>query len=384
MIILDRPYISEELRDYLIRESVPVLHNDTAVECLGKNSPNLFSSEQFISLYDKERRLYTCSENSIDWVVKNLQDRNLLDCIERMKNKATFRQLLAPMYPDFFFRQATLSELSALDTHQFSYPFVLKPQVGFFSVGVYPIASKLDWDNALADLFQHVDDWKKTYPESVVNTEFILEQYIHGQEFAIDAYYDENGKAVILNILKHDFDGMSDVSDRLYCTGKSVIENNIDRFTNWLTEVNRYFKISNFPFHAEVRVENGKITPIEFNPMRCAGWCCTDISLFAFGFCTYDYFLQRRKPDWEKLLKGKEDQYYTLIIMNKSNPKMSHGVFDYDAACKNLGEILCLRKIDFHSNPIYGFLFTKIEKNGIDTMQRITQMNFDTFVRNPA
>lgn len=56
------------------------------------------------------------------------------------------------------------------------------------------------------------------------NAVFILEQYITGEEYALDAYYDENGRAVLLNIMKHDFACSSDVSDRLYYTGKEIIE----------------------------------------------------------------------------------------------------------------------------------------------------------------
>ena len=65
-----------------------------------------------------------------------------------MKNKALFRELLAPAYPDFFFKQATLADLPALNPDNFSYPFVLKAKVGFFSVGVYPITCRKDCDAA--------------------------------------------------------------------------------------------------------------------------------------------------------------------------------------------------------------------------------------------
>ena len=382
MIILDRPYVSEELKQYLSLTQVPVLKNDTALRCRKNSALNIVSEERFLQLYAQGRRLYTCSENSIDWIVRNIRDEKLLGCIERMKDKALFRELLAPAYPDFFFRQATLEELPELDPDRFSYPFVLKPKVGFFSVGVYPIICKDDWDAALFDLTSQADDWKKSYPTSVVNTEFILEQYVYGEEFAIDAYYDENGEAVVLNILKHDFGGITDVSDRLYYTGKSIIEQYLDLLSTWLTEVNRYFKITDFPFHAEVRIDNGRITPIEFNPMRFAGWCCTDISCFAFGFYTYDYYYGRQKPDWSSLLKGKDGKHYTFIILDKSNVEIDSDEFDYDAACWNFGKVLCLRKIDFHQHPIYGFAFTEIDENDERTRRRITETNFDLFAQN--
>jgi hypothetical protein len=40
------------------------------------------------------------------------------------------------------------------------------------------------------------------YPEQVLDTRsFLIEEYIEGDEFALDAYFDGDGNPVILNIL---------------------------------------------------------------------------------------------------------------------------------------------------------------------------------------
>lgn len=59
-------------------------------------------------------------------------------------------------------------------------------------------------------------------------------------------------------------------SDRLYYTGKNLIETYLKPFTKWLSHINQHLKVCNFPFHAEVRMNNDLITPIEFNPLRFA------------------------------------------------------------------------------------------------------------------
>ncbi len=66
---------------------------------------------------------------------------------------------------------------------------------------------------------------------------YILEEFINGEEYAIDDYYDENGTAVILNIMKHNFSSTSDVSDRLYYTSKDYIR---DDCFNTLYLYNQY------------------------------------------------------------------------------------------------------------------------------------------------
>jgi hypothetical protein len=45
----------------------------------------------------------------------------------------------------------------------------------------------------------------KVYFQNVLNTSnFIIEEFIRGEEYAID-YYDNNGDAVLLNVLHHLF-----------------------------------------------------------------------------------------------------------------------------------------------------------------------------------
>ena len=53
---------------------------------------------------------------------------------------------------------------------------------------------------------------------------FIVEQYVDGDEFAMDAYFNQKGEPVILGIFKHLFSSATDVSDRIYYTSKDIIE----------------------------------------------------------------------------------------------------------------------------------------------------------------
>jgi hypothetical protein len=80
-------------------------------------------------------------------------------------------------------------------------PICIKPAVGFFSIGVHRRKWK-DWINK-SEL--QPDKLKSIFPENVLNTSnFIIEEFIRGEEYAID-YYDNNGDAVLLNVLHHLF-----------------------------------------------------------------------------------------------------------------------------------------------------------------------------------
>ncbi len=359
MILLDKPFLSDEMKQYIIETQAHVLRNEFSA-AQGLPAGCYRSGAQCAAAYQAGERIYTNSENALDWLYQNIKDEELLRVLTLMKDKAALRRALLPLYPGFFFLEVPADRLSQLDFSSLKTPFVLKPSVGFFSEGVYTVEKREDWEHALSDIERKAKEWSRQYPGSVVgNAVFILEQYITGEEYALDAYYDENGRAVLLNIMKHDFASSSDVSDRLYYTGKEIIEKNLTRFTEYLNQANRFMQVKNFPMHVEIRVEDGEICPIEFNPMRFAGLCTTDISHFAYGFYSYDYYLNNIKPDWNALLRGKEGKLYTLILLNTTEKTKNARGFDYGRLCQKFERVLCLRKTDHRQFPAFGFLFTE-------------------------
>ncbi len=360
MIILDKQYVSRELRDYLVESRTPVLRNEAALAAAPEGAFRLVSDEEADALLAQGDRIYTTCENSLSWVLKHSPDKGLQKGIALCKDKAAFRRMLAKIYPDFLFREVATADLDKIDFSELKTPFILKPSVGFFSVGVYTIFSEDDWKKALEDIRLHSGDWKKNYDESVVgNGRFILEQYIGGEEYAVDFYYDDEGRAVIVNIFHHEFASADDVSDRLYCSGASIIREHLEPFTEFFNRMNEEMGARNLPIHLELRVDNGRIIPIEANPLRFAGWCLTDLSLHAYGFRTYDYFLRNVRPDWDTLLKGKEDKIYSFIVLNPPASLKPSDVFNYDRLRASFRNVMELRPIDYHTGPVFGFLFTE-------------------------
>lgn len=137
------------------------------------------------------------------------------------------------------------------------------------------------------------------YPESVIGAgSFILEGYLEGTEYALDAYFDETGRAHILNVLRHDFTSPEDTSDRMYVTSASIVRDTSTMFASWLDRVNALIGARNFPVHVEVRVSDGHVSPIEFNPLRFAGLGGTDVSWYGYGYRTYQAFLEDDEPDF--------------------------------------------------------------------------------------
>ncbi|MEG2530598.1 MAG: ATP-grasp domain-containing protein [Raoultibacter sp.] len=376
MIIVDEPYVSRELKEYLQATKHPVLNNDMARSIARDYRISLVDDRACAAAIDAGERLYTTAENALPWVSARVCNPAMLRAIGIFKDKARMRQLLAPLYPELVCRTLSFDEVLASDFPADATPFVLKPSVGFCSVGVYVITGENDWNKARDDIEQNAVMWQKWYPESVVgNSVFVLESYIEGIEYAIDAYYDGQGRAHVLNVLRHDFASASDTSDRLYYTGASLIREHEQQFTEWLDRVNAFVDVKDFPVHVEVRVQDSQVVPIEFNPLRFAGLGGTEIAYYGYGFHPYDYYLRDAVPEWDRILMGKDDRLFCMSVLGAPANMAGTEIFDYETFLAHFEHVFCLNRFDYHDLNAFGFLF--FETSATDTAERDFLLNVD-------
>lgn len=383
MIVLDEPYVSEPLIEWLQQSQHPVLDNAMAQRLARVHGGlNCVSAEEAIKRLDAGERVYTNSENALSWIVENTHNESLSRAIGMFKDKARMRTELASLDPEFFFKACSVDELFNLDFETLPTSFILKPSVGFCSMGVYAIQCREDWDRALADLSGSAASWGEMYPESVIGSGmFVLEGYIEGTEYALDAYFDEQGSAHILNILRHDFLSPEDTSDRMYVTSAAIVRENEALFVEWLDKVNALVGAKNFPVHVEVRVDKEQVRAIEFNPLRFAGLGGTDISYYAYGYRTYEAFLEDKRPDFGAVFAGKEDNVYTMSLLNPAADADVKAPFDYEAFESRFSRVLELRHFDVAKVGNYGFLFIETNKESADELEFLHKTDLKEFLR---
>lgn len=385
MFILEKPYVSDLLVESLCENFFPVLENDISLSFKGRGL-NLISESEFISAYKNNpgQPLYSNSENAIGWMDKNLGFSDLPAGIRLFKDKAAFRKMMVPENPDFFFKEVKFDDLDKIDPAQIPIPSVLKPAVGFFSLGVHMIESTEDWYEAVKAIKKDVNKIQAMYPVKVLEIDrFIIEQSLEGEEFAVDAYYDSEGNPVILNIFGHIFASSCDVSDRVYYTSTEIIVKHHDAFKNALSKANAGKKLKNFPLHAEIRItEDGSLGFIEINPMRFAGWCVTDLSYYAYGIKTYEYFMAGKRPDWNALAEAHKDKIYSMVIGEidgNVDLKQIRSV-DYDGFKTLFKKPLALRRIDFNKHPVFAFMFAEFDKSEMASLKALTTADFNKYI----
>lgn len=386
MIILDHPYVSQILEDTILKNSYPVLKNKASEELkLRKDLPFLDDHSFAEAIKGEDFSLvYTNSENSIEWISRNLNFTPLPELILTFKDKVKFRKLIKGMYPNFFFREVSFDDLEKISREELPYPFIIKPSVGFFSIGVHVVNNAAEWEKVVAKLKSEIDSLGRNFPGEVINvSNFILEEIIPGDEFAVDVYYDKNGKPVVLNILKHLFSSAEDVSDRVYITSKQIIEEHLESFTQFLSKMGKLIELRGFPMHIEFRVDsNNNIIPIEVNPMRFAGWCVTDIAWYAFGINVYEYFFEQKQPDWKAILKDKNDDIFSMVVADLPGdiPAEKIKKIDYQKFQNYFEKPLELRKIDYKKHGVFAFQFAQTSFKNRKKLEDILKSDLKEFL----
>jgi hypothetical protein len=328
--------------------------------------------------------IYTNSENPIEWISRHLQFTGLPRHIQNFKDKVRFRELIKGMYPNFYFREIAFNDLDSIDVNTLPLPCIIKPSIGFFSIGVYVINSKSEWPQILHQLERDVASRQGLYPNEVIDTtNFILEEIISGDEFAVDVYYNREGQPIILNILQHLFSSDEDVSDRVYLTSREIMKTWLKPFQAFLRQLGEVAGLSNFPMHIEVRVdENQRIVPIEVNPMRFAGWCVTDLAWYAYGINVYECFFEETEPDWTNILKSSNNDLYSMVVADL--PKDIHAddieAIDYERFQAHFEDPLELRKIDYKKHGVFAFIYARTSYHNRKLLEDILQSDLKEFL----
>lgn len=377
MIILDRPYVSDLLADTISKNKIPVIKlnevfipnestinlkkvDDLLIELEKGNSPILFNSE-----------------NGLNILSKYAPNHYLTTVTDILKNKVTFRKTLSRHYKDFFFTEVSLKELEELDPSALPYPIIVKPVIGYSSIGVHRIDKVEEYKETIKLLKFEMEVTSSEYPIEVINNQsFIIEKLIEGDEYAVDVYFTEDGEPVILNLFKRMFRHEKDMSDRIYYTSKQVINESLNKIQEFLRTISSFFALKSAPIHIEIRIDNDdQIVPIEVNPLRFAGIGTNELGVHAYGVNACEYFFKQEKPDWENIVNQMDDSIYSFCCaeIDASIDCKQVVSINHEAFKLNFGEILEYRPMKVNEGSTFAVIFHKSP----DLNENIRLLNLD-------
>jgi len=382
MMILDRPYVSQLLSHTLSNDGIPAVKCGDIRIPLEKTLQVINLQEASQHIHNENIRILCNSEYAVSSIYPYLSGTEIINQIDLFKNKAKFREILKKYYPKFFFRECTYEEIFQLKSDTLPYPLVIKPSKGFRSVGVYLVERAEDWNSICRQLEQDMLAAKEIYPDTVVSANsFILEEFIQGEEYAIDAYFGQTGEPVILNVFKRMFAHEADTSDRIYYTGKKVLMESLSKIESFMDSLGKEFALRNFPMHFEVRItQAGELIPIEVNPLRFAGLCTTDLGAHAYGINVYEYYFQQRKPDWNRIIETMDDSIFSFLCAElplSIDGRLIESVHDRKFE-KNFTDLLEYRLIPYEEYPTFSVVFYR--SNSLDENQYLLDLDLEQYL----
>ena len=387
MFILEEPYVSDLLAATVAELGLPVLDTPMAKRRLfGPPAVPLSADDVFAAAASRRgARLYSNSENAIGWIAEHLAQSDLPRMIGLFKDKVAFRELVADLYPDYRYFGLPLSGLRTFDPSSLRAPFIVKPAVGFFSMGVHVVESAEAWPAVVVEIEREVQALDSIYPDQVLGLDrFVVEEVIEGEELAIDAYFDADGTPVLVDVYAHLFVSADDVSDRVYLTSPETVERLGPPAMEFLAEVGRRARLADFPVHAELRIDGaGHVAPIEVNPMRFGAWCATDLAHFAYGVNPYRCYLLGELPDWARIAAETAGRTTALIVSDlpSSVDLATIDSVDYERFAARFHRVLELRPTDFKRYPVFAFTFVDVPSHDLSELHAVLGADLREYLR---
>lgn len=357
VLLDDEIFVSEVLVKSLEKTKVQTFAKGKLKERLKERDLDLISEEEAIEKLSLSNcQVYTNSEQFLPFVLQHSHNSDLKKSIRLFKDKALFRDFVSRIYPDFFFKKFNPNKQRKLNL-PITKELILKPSIGFFALGVKKFYHQ-DFEKAINDSLISISKEGKSFSKDVLDDScFIIEEVIEGEEFACDAYFDREGKPVIVGLYQHPFKDKHDSRQLLYITSKKILIEISKHANEFLLILKEKLKLKNFPIHFEFRIRDNILIPIEVNPLRFGGFGLADLTYHAFGINPYFAFLNSVQPEWNRILDESLDSTHAWVLGRMEGIKKPN-VEKFKQAFQTITHFVDL---DYRKLPVFCIAYTENE-----------------------
>ena len=323
-------------------------------------------------------KVYAPTESALEIILDRSEDTTFTNAVNLLKDKHKFRQLMSNMYPDFFYKKVNLDELEITKLDR-SKKYIVKPTKGFFGTAVKELNKETDISEITKEIRSELAENSRYFSESILSkNELIIEQFVQGEEYAVDMYFNENGRPEIMNIYHHPIPEKNEYFHVLYYTNKEIFDRFYNRLKAIFIELNEHLNIINFPIHAEFKLENDKLIPIEMNPLRYGGFGLADLTYHAFGFNPFNAFFENFKPNWQEIWDIRNEYHFGWVLgYNGTDIDVKTHTPNDEAYLHYLGDTIHYVEIDHQENPVFSIAY--IKDNCSASLQRLLKTEFNDF-----
>lgn len=381
LVLLHKSFISPVLLEAIKKNNWPVFAEDEIKKTLTEKEIPVLSEEKLKENFSNNPVIYFNAEDCLALIKKFHDNKKLKENINFFKDRFEFKKAIKENYPEHF-----ISEIKKEDFDLFKVPegkeLIIKPSVGFHSVGIKRFSSQNEWNQIKTEILQECKKYSEVFDENVLSDKkFLIEDYIKGDELVCDAYFNSEGKPVILGLYHHPFADDEDFRDLVYYTSTELVEKNFSKIKGFLELIASKREIKNFPVHLEVRIRNGKVYPIEINPLRFGGFGLSDLPFYAFGINSFEYFFSDKKCDWNKIFAKGDKNFYAFVVgQTPANFNTEKELIDVKKYKETFNEILNYVPIDAAKYKFFSTTYTKSSK--LEDLTKYLTYDFDQLRKN--
>jgi ATP-grasp domain len=323
----------------------------------------------------KDDKVCIASEVSMETIVSRLDDSTRRNTIETLKDKYSFRKTLASIYPNYRYQFIKANDIQSLKLDRKS---VIKPVKGVFGTAVRTIDRHTDLTNLAVELKTELSKNENIFSDGVLSKEdFLVEEYIEGEEYAVDMFYDATGNPCIINICHHPIPENKAYLHIVYYFSKEVFDRIYTKAKYFFVELNQILKVTNLPMHCEFKLDNDELMPIEINPLRFGGMGFGNAIYHALSINPYTCLFNNIEPDWQTIWQNcPEDIFCFFIAYNGVNINVNESKPNRERLKQQFTEVLLECSFDYQTQLTFGIYFLKETKENINNLLKI---DFDDF-----
>lgn len=332
-------------------------------------------------IFKKDDKVYAPDETSVPAIMSKFENEVNRRQVDVIKNKYKCRKLLKGLYPKLYFKAIKIDELKDFVLPNINNSYFVKPQKGFFGVGVKKIDKGTNLVNLTKELKEEIKKGSSFFSKDVFTAEdFLIEECIEGEEYTFDLYYDQRGKPVIVNFCHHPMSAIKEYFHLLYYTCPEIYKKFAKQVEDIFTKLNKTLGVKNLPIHVEFKERAGELIPIEINIPRFGGFGLADLPYYGYGVNSFGCFFEGTKPDWKNILKKHQGKYYGWVLCyNGIDVDVEKYQPDYGKLIKDLGGVIHYYQLDCKNNPV--FCIAYVEKTNKKELDNLLKMDFrDYFV----
>ncbi len=325
--------------------------------------------------FTKHDKVCIASEAALDGVIDKIDDPERVKAIALLKDKYAFRKILAAIYPNFQYQCIQTHQIPDLQITQKS---VIKPVKGVFGTAVKIIDRDTDLAELAVALQTELTKSAQLFSPGVLSTtDFLVESYIEGEEYAVDMFYDFGGKAWIVNIYHHPLPSNPAYLHVIYYSSQAVFDRISAKAKQFFTELNRILGVTNLTIHGEFKFDGDRLMPIELNALRYGGMGLGNLVFHALGVDPYACFAEDIEPDWQKIWQEKPTELLTFFFAYNG---AKTNIRDYQPNREKLKQqftkILLERDFDYQTQLVFS---SYILQETDQSLAKLLQIEFDDF-----